>query len=131
MRVSYPRMGIYMKSAGKMRKGKGKAVSALRAKSDAFEAIHGAAKGLYRAGAITQATMREYEDLCLEPVKDLTAKDVVRIRTSVKVSQNLFARYLNTSPSTVQKWETGAKRPGAIAAKLLRVVEKHGLNVLQ
>jgi putative transcriptional regulator len=47
----------------------------------------------------------------------------------VKVSQNLLAHYLNTSPSTVQKWETGAKKPGA-TAKPLRVVEKHGLNVL-
>jgi putative transcriptional regulator len=74
--------------------------------------------------------MREYDDLCLDPVKEVTAKDVVRIRMGVKVSQNLFARYLNTSPSTVQKWETGAKKPGAIAAKLLRIVEKHGLDVL-
>jgi putative transcriptional regulator len=101
-----------------------------RSKGDAFEAIHSAAQGLHRAGSITKATMREYDELCLEPVKEVTAKDVVRIRQSAKVSQNLFAHYLNTSPSTVQKWETGAKKPGAIAAKLLRVVEKHGLGVL-
>lgn len=99
-------------------------------KGDAFEAIHSAAEGLHRAGAISQATMREYDELCLEPVKKVSAKDVVRIRLRVNVSQNLFAHYLNTSPSTVQKWETGAKRPSAIAAKLLRVIEKHGLDVL-
>ena len=74
--------------------------------------------------------MKEYEELCLKPTKEVTAKDVVRIRARVKVSQNLFARYLNTSPSTIQKWEAGAKKPGAIASKLLRIVEKHGLDVL-
>lgn len=100
------------------------------AKSEAFEAVHSAAQGLRRAGAIGKATMKEYEELCLEPVREVTASDVVRIRARAKVSQNLFARYLNTSPSTVQKWETGAKKPGAIASKLLRVVEKHGLDVL-
>jgi putative transcriptional regulator len=117
-----------MKSAKSRKESRSKA--SYRSKGDAFEAIHSAAQGLHRAGAINQATMREYDELCLEPVKEVTAKDVVRIRTRMNVSQNLFAHYLNTSPSTVQKWETGAKKPGAIAAKLLRVVEKHGLDVL-
>jgi putative transcriptional regulator len=46
------------------------------------------------------------------------------------VSQPVFARYLNTSESTVQKWETGVKQPSGMALKLLSVVEKHGLKVL-
>lgn len=107
-----------------------KTVGKRKAKSDAFQAIHSAASGLHRVGAISKATMREYDDLCMAPVREVTAKDVVRIRSRAKVSQNLFARYLNTSESTIQKWETGAKKPGAIASKLLRVVEKHGLDVL-
>ncbi len=109
---------------------KSRAAAPHRSKGDAFEAIHSAAQGLHRAGTISKATMKEYEELCLEPVKEVTAKDVVRIRLRVNVSQNLFAHYLNTSPSTIQKWEAGAKKPGAIAAKLLRVVEKHGLDIL-
>jgi hypothetical protein len=32
---------------------------------------------LHRADAISKATMREYDDLCLKPVKEVTAKDVV------------------------------------------------------
>lgn len=32
--------------------------------------------------------------------------------------------------STVEKWETGAKRPSGMALKLLAVIEKHGLEVL-
>ena len=46
------------------------------------------------------------------------------------VSQPVFARYLNTSESTVEKWETGAKRPSGMALKLLSLVQKHGLEVL-
>jgi hypothetical protein len=42
----------------------------------------------------------------------------------------VFARYLNTSESTVEKWETGAKRPSGMALKLLDIVEKHGLKML-
>ena len=38
--------------------------------------------------------------------------------------------YLNTTESTVQKWETGANRPSGMALKLLNIVQKHGLKVL-
>ena len=59
-----------------------------------------------------------------------SAADIKRIREEAHVSQPVFARYLNTSESTVQKWEAGTKRPSGMALKLLAVVEKHGLKVL-
>jgi len=52
------------------------------------------------------------------------------IREQAYVSQPVFARYLNTSESTVQKWESGSKKPSGMALKLLAVVQKHGLGVL-
>ena len=99
-------------------------------KSDAFAAIHSAASGLHCAGAITKTTLREYDALCLDSVPEFNAKDIKRIREHAHVSQPVFARYLNTSESTVQKWETGQKRPSGMALRLLSVVEKHGLEVL-
>ena len=101
-----------------------------RPKSDAFEAIHSAARGLHRAGTIDKATMRDYDKLCLAELTELGAKDIKRIRERARVSQSVFARYLNTSESTIQKWETGQKHPSGMAVKLLHVVEKHGLEVL-
>ncbi len=101
-----------------------------KAKSGAFNAILGVAGALRRANAIDKKTMREYESLCLESVKPVSPREIARIRQKAKLSQNLFARYLNTSASTVQKWETGAKRPSGPAVKLLRVVERHGVKVL-
>jgi putative transcriptional regulator len=99
-------------------------------KSDAFQAIHSAAQGLHRAGTIDKATMREFDVSCLDQIPAFDADDIKAIREQAHVSQNLFARYLNTSESTVQKWESGQKRPSGMALKLLRIVQKHGIEVL-
>ena len=101
-----------------------------KTKSDAFAAVHSAAKGLHRAGAISKTTMREYDALCLNAIPEFNPREIKRIREHVHVSQPVFARYLNTSESTVQKWETGQKKPSGMALRLLRVVQKHGLEVL-
>ncbi|MBS4096179.1 MAG: DNA-binding transcriptional regulator [Sulfuricella sp.] len=99
-------------------------------KSDAFEAIHSAAQGLHRAGVIDKTTMREFDATCLSTPPLLDAADIKQLRERFHVSQPVFARYLNTSESTVQKWEAGTKRPSGMALKLLAVVEKHGLEAL-
>jgi putative transcriptional regulator len=99
-------------------------------KSDAFEAIHSAAQGMQTVGAIPKATMRQYDELCLIEPLTMDAINIKSIREQHHVSQPLFAKYLNTSASTIQKWETGSKRPSGMALKLLAVVQKHGLQVL-
>jgi putative transcriptional regulator len=101
-----------------------------KTKSDAFAAIHSAAKGLHSVGAINKTTMREYNDLCMDSITEFNADEIKRIRVQAHVSQPVFARYLNTSESTIQKWETGQKRPSGMALRLLHIVEKHGLEVL-
>ena len=100
-----------------------------RFKSDASEAIHSLASDLYRAKLIDKKTMREYDDLCIEPVPEFDAKEIARIRKSVNVSQSVFAAYLNTTASTVRQWEQGDKKPSGMAARLLQLVQKHGLAV--
>ena len=99
-------------------------------KSDAFEAIHESAAALLRVGAIDKATMRKFDASCLVKTPDYTAVQLKKIRESAKVSQPIFAMYLNTSESTVQKWEAGTKKPSGMALKLLDIVHKHGLGVL-
>ena len=105
-------------------------MAAKRFRSDAFEAIHSAASGLRNARVIDKTTMREYDELCVEEPPHFGAKDVVHIRKAAKVSQPVFALYLNTSASTVQKWETGQKQPSGMAAKLLQIIQKHGIEML-
>ena len=99
-------------------------------KSPAFEAIHSAAAGLYSVDAIAQETMRSFDETCISRVSDFQPGEIKALRDQLNVSQPVFARYLNTSVSTVQKWESGAKRPGGLALKLLTIVQKHGLDVL-
>lgn len=99
-------------------------------KSDAFEAIHSSASALFRVSAIDKATMRSFDETCLAPPAPMKPHQIKRIRESQRVSQPVFARYLNTSESTIEKWETGAKKPSGMALKLLAIVEKHGLKML-
>jgi putative transcriptional regulator len=99
-------------------------------KSDAFEAIHSSVAGMYRAGTVNKATMRRFDQSCLAAPEPMKPAEIKRIRESQRVSQPVFARYLNTSESTVEKWERGAKRPSGMALKLLTIVQKHGLKLL-
>jgi len=95
-----------------------------------LKTVHDTVKGLHRAGVMETQTMREFDALCLPPVIEYTPAQIKRIRTKSKASQTVFAKYLNTSPSTVQKWEQGQKSPNGPSLKLLNLVDKNGLEVL-
>ncbi len=99
-------------------------------KSDAFEAIHSTVAGMYRAETIDKKTMHSFDESCLTVPDTIEPEQIKLIRESQQVSQPVFARYLNTSESTVEKWETGVKRPSGMAIKLLLIVQKHGLKML-
>lgn len=101
-----------------------------KTKSPILEAAQATAKGLHRAGAIDQVTLREFDQLALPPVEPLAPAQIKRIREESHVSQAVFARLLNTSVSTVQKWEVGQKKPTGTALKLLHLVQKRGLEVI-
>lgn len=95
-----------------------------------LKAVHETAKGLHKVGAMQATTLREFDALCLPPVKEFTPTQIKRLRERNKASQAVFAAYLNTSPSTVQKWEQGQKRPNGPSLKLLNLVAERGLEVL-
>lgn len=95
-----------------------------------LEVVHDSAKDLHEAGVMKETTLREFDALCLPPVKEFTAAQIKRIRMKNKASQAVFAAYLNTGKSTVQKWEQGRKNPNGPSLKLLNLVAEKGLNVL-
>lgn len=95
-----------------------------------LDTVHQTAKGLHEAGLMDTRTMREFDALCLEPVKPMSPLQIRRLRRRNRVSQAVFAAYLNTSLSTVQKWERGQKKPNGPSLKLLNLVERKGLEVL-
>ena len=89
------------------------------------------AHDLHDAGVMDDVTMREFDALKLPPVKQYTAVQIKRIRKKNKVSQPVFAAYLNTSLSTVKQWERDVKHPRGASLKLLSLVDKKGLKVLE
>lgn len=88
------------------------------------------ASGLYDLGVMGAQTLREFDAARLPPLKPYAAVEIKRLRLKTKASQAVFAAYLNTSVSTVQKWEVGDKKPSGPALKLLNIVERKGLKAL-
>jgi putative transcriptional regulator len=41
------------------------------------------------------------------------------------MSQGVFAKYLHTSPRTLENWEQGRSSPNGQATTLLRLVQSH------
>ena len=95
-----------------------------------LDTIHESAKELHNAGVMNDVTLREFDALCLPPIKTYTPVQIKRIRQKNRASQAVFAAYLNTSPSTIQKWEVGGKKPNGPSLKLLNLVDKKGLKAL-
>ena len=95
-----------------------------------LKTVHETAKGLHDAGLMEITTMHEFDALCLPPVKEYSATQIKRLRMKSKASQSVFAAYLNTSLSTVQKWEQGKKKPNGPSLKRLNLVDEKGLQML-
>ncbi len=100
-----------------------------KAKSRIMEAVHEGARDLHRLGFIDKRKMRKYDVLCLAPVQDYDAAKVKALRERLHLSQSVLASVLNTSTSTVRKWEVGDKRPSGPSQKLLDIIERKGLEV--
>jgi putative transcriptional regulator len=98
-------------------------------KSRILDEMHETMADLHQAGCIGKQTMRQFEAACL-PVAVYSAPDIKGLRERLRLSQAVFAAYMNVSLSTVQKWERGDKKPGGSALRLLHVIDKNGLDVL-
>ena len=102
----------------------------VKKKSRIITEIHETAAGLHRSGLIDKQTMREFDALLFPQVRDLTPKQIRALRAKTRMSQAVFAVFLNTSVSTVQKWEIGAKKPSGPSLKLLNLIDKKGVDAL-
>jgi putative transcriptional regulator len=89
------------------------------------KAICESVKDLLGAGFGTSFTNRELRELGvripgirIDPVK------IKIIRHKTRVSQSVFAKLLNVSPSSIRQWEQGKRRPTGSARVLLEVLDK-------
>ncbi len=99
-------------------------------RSNIMAAVHETAEDLHDAGLMDKFTMREFDELCLTPIRHFVPEEIRQIRERENVSQSVFANYLNVSKGIISKWECGEKRPSGASLKLLALVEKNGLSAI-
>lgn len=94
------------------------------------KSITSTVKDLNKSGLVDDITMRNIENLCLPDIHEYSPEKIVSIRKKFKLSQAALASIFNISPSTVQKWEQGNKKPTGASKKLLDLMERKGLETL-
>jgi putative transcriptional regulator len=102
----------------------------VKGNSRVLEAVHETARDLHRLGFIDQRKMRSVDLLCLDPIPEYDSKKIRALRNRLRLSQSVFAAVLNTSTSTVRKWEVGDKHPSGPSLKLLNLLDRKGLDAL-
>jgi putative transcriptional regulator len=99
-------------------------------RSERLAVVHETALDFHEAGLIRAQTMREFDNLCLTPVKSFTPQAIASLRRRAHVSQAVFAHHLNVSPTTVSQWERGEKSPSGPSLKLLALADAKGLTAI-
>ncbi len=95
-----------------------------QARSRILQAVHETASDLQRLGFIDKRKQQKLDVLCLEPIPPYDSERIRALREQLKLSQTVLASVLNTSPSTVRKWEIGEKHPSGPSLKLLNLLER-------
>jgi len=101
-----------------------------RTNSPILAAVHETARDLHRLGFIDKRKMRRFDALCMQPLPVYDSSKIRALRTHFNLSQAVLADVLNTSVSTVRKWEQGDKRPSGPSLKLLNLMERKGLEAI-
>jgi len=87
---------------------------------------------LEKHALISKPDAMRIRTLCQKPPV-FSSQKVAQIRKNkARMSQSVFASFLNVSVSTVQKWEApeSGKHPSGAAAKLLQVIERKGIEAI-
>jgi putative transcriptional regulator len=99
-------------------------------KSPILGAVHETARDLHRLGFIDKRKMNRFDALCIEPVPAYDSEKIRAMRKKMNLSQAVLASVLNTSVSTIRKWEQGDKRPSGPSLKLLSLLDRKGLEAV-
>lgn len=93
-------------------------------------AIGNTVQDLILSNIKTSFTEKELKALGVKiPKVKISAKDIQKIREKIKLSQNVFAKVLNVSSSSVKQWEQGKRTPSGSTKVLLELL-KENPNIL-
>ena len=94
------------------------------------ESITETVSDLNKSGLVDEITLKNINTLCIPDVQSYTPEKIISIRKKNHLSQAALAAVFNISPSTIQKWEQGTKKPAGSSRKLLDLAERKGIGVL-
>jgi putative transcriptional regulator len=89
------------------------------------KAIGDTAQGLINTGIKTSFTEKELNSLGVTiPKVNLTIYQIKEIRENLNLSQTVFAKLLNVSPSSIRQWEQGKRQPTGATQVLLDLLKR-------
>jgi len=89
------------------------------------KAIGDTAQGLINTGIKTSFTEKELNSLGVTiPNVHLTIYQIKEIRENLNLSQTVFAKLLNVSPSSIRQWEQGKRQPTGATQVLLDLLKR-------
>ena len=94
------------------------------------DTINDIAESLDKIGAIDKTTLRNLVNDELPMLHEYTGEEIQKIRKKQKLSQAVFAMYLNISPATIRSLEQGKRHAHGAILKLLNIVDRYGVNAL-
>jgi putative transcriptional regulator len=94
------------------------------------QTINELAHDLHEADIIDRITLRSITEKDLPELNEYTGEEIRAIRQRQKLSQSVFAMYLNISPAMVKSLELGQRKAQGAILRLLNVVDRHGISHL-
>ncbi len=99
------------------------------------EALLETADDMRKAGLMDKAshekiTLRHLGAADTPKAAPITGPQIRAMREHAKLSQAVFARYLNLTVGYVSQLERGAKQPTGAALALLNVIQRKGIDVI-
>ena len=98
--------------------------------SNIQDTINDIAQGLHKADIIDIKTLRDLTDDELPVLIEYTGEEIQLLRKKQKLSQSVFAKYLNVSPAMIRSLEQGQRHAHGAILKLLNIVDRHGVTAL-
>ena len=86
--------------------------------------------GILDAAAHEKITLRHLDDTVATAAEPITGEEIRSMRERARLSQAVFARYLNLTVGYVSQLERGAKRPTGPALALLNVIRRKGIEAI-
>jgi len=88
-------------------------------------AIGSTVEDMLNAGLGTSFTEKELKEFNVKiPEIHISSTQIKQIREKTHLSQSVFAKLLNVSPSSVRQWEQGTRRPTGSTKVLLDLMKR-------